>query len=96
MILKRIIEEAGESWNWFQELDNQRNFFMHEAAPYFAVDITKGHGNYDLLIMRENVKTFDDHSKFVKMSEINGVVKGFSSAKAIIQSHLIQLYKNLP
>ena len=44
----------------------------------------------------ENIETFDDHTKFVKMSEINAVVKGFSSAKAIIQGHLIQLYKILP
>ena len=93
LTIKKIIEEAGNSSDWFQELDKQRNFFMHEAAPYFAVDISKGPGKYDLLIMRENIKFFDDHSKFIKLSEINSVVEGFALAKPIIQRHLIELYQ---
>jgi hypothetical protein len=94
--IKGIIEAAGNSSEWFQELDSQRNFFMHEAAPYFAVDISKGPGKYDLLIMRENIKFFDDHSKFIKMSEINSFVQGFSLAKPVIQRHLIELYQQMP
>jgi hypothetical protein len=92
LIIKRIIEDAGKSSNWFSKLDNQRNFFMHEGAPYFAVDISEGPSKYDLLIMRENIKIFNDHSKFIKLSEINSIVKGFETAKTIIQKHLIELY----
>ena len=93
LTIKGVIEGAGKSSDWFQELDNQRNFFMHEGAPYFAVDISGGSGKYDLLIMRENIKFFDDHSKFIKLSEINSVVEGFVLAKPIIQGHLIELYQ---
>jgi hypothetical protein len=93
LIIKNIIEGAGESSDWFSELDNQRNFFMDEGAPYFAVDISEGPGKYDLLIMRENIKFFNDHSKFIKLSNINLIVKGFVTAKPIIQKHLIELYK---
>jgi hypothetical protein len=96
IIIKKIIESAGKSSDWFSELDNRRNFFMHEGAPYFAVDISKGPGKCDLLIMRENIKIFNDHSKFIKLSEINSIVKGFSTAKPIIQKHLIELYKRKP
>jgi hypothetical protein len=92
IIIKKIIEGAGESSDWFIELDKQRNFFMHEGAPYFAVDISEGHGKYDLLIMRENIKFFNDQSKFIKLSDINSIVKGFVIAKPIIQKHLIELY----
>ena len=93
LIIKKVIEGAGKSSDWFEELDNQRNFFMHEGAPYFAVDISGGPGKYDLLIMRENIKFFNDHSKFIKLSEINAIVVGFSIAKPIIQKHLIELYQ---
>jgi hypothetical protein len=96
LIIKKMIEGDGKSSDWFNELDNQRNFFMHEGAPYFAVDISEGPGKYDLLIMRENIKFFNDHSKFVKLSEINSIVEGFSIAKPIIQKHLIELYKGKP
>ncbi|MBU4421087.1 MAG: hypothetical protein KKH84_08810, partial [Proteobacteria bacterium] len=93
LIIKKIIEGAGKSSEWFVVLDNQRNFFMHEGAPYFAVDVTEGPGKYDLLIMRENIKIFHDHSKFIKLSEINSIMEGFSIAKPIIQKHLIELYQ---
>ena len=96
LIIKKIIEGAGKSSDWFSELDNQRNFFMHESAPYFAVDISEGPGKYDLLIMRENIKIFNDHSKFIKLSEINSIVKGFAAAKPIIKKHLIELYTVKP
>lgn len=96
LIIKKIIEGAGKSSDWFKELNDQRNFFMHEGAPYFAVDISEGPGKYDLLIMRENIKFFNDHSKFIKLSDINSIVEGFSIAKPIIQKHLIELYKGKP
>ena len=96
LLIKRIIEDAGQSSDWFKKLDTQRNLFMHLAAPYFAVDISEGPGNFDLLIMNENVKLFDDYSKFIKLSDINSIVKGFSVAKTIIQEHLIEEYQGKP
>lgn len=96
LIIKRIIEGAGKSSGWFIDLDNHRNFFMHEGAPYFAVDVSKGPGKYDLLIMKENIKVFDDQTKFIKLSEINSIVEGFLFSKPLIQEHLIKLYKGLP
>jgi len=91
--IKQVIEAAGKSADWFQKLVSHRNFFIHEGAPYFAIDISLGTGKYDLLIMRENIKDFKDDSKFIKLSEVNSIVKGFSDAKQIIQKHLIELYE---
>jgi len=96
LIIKKIIEGYRKSSVWFTDLDSHRNFFMHEGAPYFAVDVSKGHGKYDLLIMKENIKIFNDHSKFIKLSEINSIVEGFLLSKPLIQEHLIELYKGLP
>jgi hypothetical protein len=91
--IKKVIEAAGKSSKWFKDLDSHRNFFIHEAAPYIAVDISGGPDKYDLLIMKENIKFFNDHSKFIKLSEINSIYEGFLIAKPIIQKHLIELYK---
>lgn len=96
LIIKKVIEGSGKPSDWFIDLDIHRNFFMHEAAPYFAVDVTKGQGKFDLLIMKENIKNFDDQSKFIKLSEINSIVQGFLCSKQLIQQHLIDLYKGLP
>ena len=94
--IKEIIEATGNSSSWFQNLVSHRNFFIHEAAPYFSIDITDGPDNYDLLIMKENIKTFDDESKYITMSEISAIIEGFLVTKPIIQNYLINLYKELP
>ena len=96
LIIKKLIEGSGKSSDWFIDLDTHRNFFMHEGAPYFAVDISKDQGKFDLLIMKENIKNFDDQSKFIKLSEINSIVEGFLYSRQLIQQHLIDLYKGLP
>lgn len=96
LTIKRVIEDPGKSSSWFIELNTLRNFFMHEGAPYFAVDITKGQGKFDLLIMKENINNFDDQSKFIKLSKINSIVEGFLYSRQLIQQHLIDLYKELP
>jgi hypothetical protein len=96
LIIKKLIEDSGKSSRWFIDLDEHRNVFMHEAAPYFAIDISNGDGKFDLLIMEENIKLFDDPLKYIKLSEINSIVKGFSFSKQLIQEHLVKLFKELP
>ena len=96
LIIRKLLEDNRIPSGWFVELDNHRNFFMHKGAPYLAVDVSKGHGKYDLLIMKENINTFDDHSKFIKLSEVNSIVQSFLASKSLIQRHLIELYKGMP
>jgi hypothetical protein len=90
--IKEVIENAGKTPDWFIALDKHRNFFLHHAAPYFAVDVSEGTSKYDLLIMRENIKHFNSPKKFVALSEIDKIVEGFLMTKPIIQDHLINLY----
>jgi hypothetical protein len=93
--IKKIIESKGHDTKWFQDLDSHRNFFIHEGAPYFAIDVSRGRQNYDLLIMKENLKTFKDYSKFVRLSELNAIVQGFISARHTLQQHLIELFQKV-
>lgn len=92
--IKTIIESANQDSSWFTDIAGHRNFFIHEGAPYIAVDISGGKGKYELLIPRENIKTFEDITKFIKISEINNIVQGFIKSKPIIQSDLINIFKN--
>ena len=91
--IKRVIEKAKQNAEWFQNLDSHRNFFIHEGAPYISIDISKGSEKYDLIIMKKNLKVFDDHQKFIMLSEINQIVRGFALAKPVIQQTLIALFK---
>ncbi len=91
--LKKLFNKGGFNSDWFQKLDNHRNFFVHEGAPYLAVDITKGFGEYDLIIMKKNLTKFDDPDEFLKLSDLNQIVSGFVKAITIIQEKLITTIK---
>jgi hypothetical protein len=93
--IKKILESKGYDTKWFQDLDSHRNFFIHEGAPYFAIDVSKGREDYDLLIMKENLKSFKDCAKFMRLSELNGIVKGFISARHTLQQHLVELFQKV-
>jgi len=91
--IRKILEEKELNTDWFIMLDEHRNFFIHEGAPYVAVDISNEPTVYDLLIMKENIKDFNDSSKFLRLSDLNTILHGFSKAKPVIQSHLAGLFK---
>jgi hypothetical protein len=93
--IKSIIENAKQNTSWFVNLTGHRNFFIHEAAPYIAIDISGGTGNYELLIMKENLKNFKNKDKFLKLSELNEIVQGFINAKPIIQDDLVSLFNGI-
>lgn len=90
--IKSLIENANQDPRWFSNLAKHRNFFIHEAAPYIAIDISGGKGNYELLIMKENMKTFENKDTYISLSELNEIVQGFIKAKPVIQNDLTSLF----
>jgi len=90
--IKSVLDKANQDSSWFVTLDNHRNFFLHNGAPYIAIDISPALKNFDVLIMKENIKNFGDESKFLRLSDINTIVTGFSASKFVIQSYLRGLF----
>lgn len=90
--IQTILEEAGEDTSWFRRLDQHRNFFMHQGAPYAAIDTSNALGDYDLLILKQNVNSFDDPSSFLRLSDVDKILHGFLSSRAVIQEHLRGLF----
>lgn len=89
----RILLNAKQDPTWFVQLDKHRNFFMHEGAPYIAVDLSNDvDGRYDLLIMKENIKDFSNSDKFIRLSELSTIVSGFELSKPLIQQYLVNLF----
>lgn len=92
--LRRVLAAAGVKSEWFVLLDRSRNFFVHEGAPYLAIDVTT-EGEWGILVMKENLSDFGDETKFFRFSDIQLVATGFSGAKAALQRHLIDLFRSL-
>lgn len=90
--IQSVLKSGGQDPAWFAVLGTNRNFFIHEGAPYIAVDVSKAPDDYDILIMKENLKTFDERDKFIKLSEVNEMVQGFRGSRSIVQSYLSGLF----
>jgi hypothetical protein len=88
-----VLSQGGKNANWFVSLDKHRNFFMHEGAPYIAVDLSSDPTKLDVLIMKENIRTFTDSDTFVVLSEINFIIQGFIASKKQLQNYLVSLFK---
>jgi hypothetical protein len=90
-----IIEQhklASKSIDWYVDLDKHRNLFMHDVAPYLAVDVSNV-DKYDILIMNKNLRKFDDDKQFIRLSQLAKIYTGFNNALDIIRSYLIKVIK---
>ncbi len=94
-ILGVEIQKVVGGNDWFPLLDNLRNFFMHEGAPYIAFDATNGSKMLELIIMKENIHDFNDPDTFIKLDSLNRIADGFSSSKTSLQIYLINLINNM-
>jgi hypothetical protein len=88
----KVIEEAKQDTSWLVHLKDYRGFFIHHGTPYFAVDLSNAPEWYDLLIMKENLRAFEDETKFVRLSELRDMVEGFAHSKRVLQEYLIHLF----
>ena len=93
--LMELLLKNGLEKKWFILLDSGRNFFTHNGTPFFAIDYTNSSNrNYDILIMKENLKSFDDDKKFYRLSEFDIIVDGFAKSRKIILEHIKSLCNN--
>ena len=91
--IRQVLRAAGQDAEWFAKLDGHRNFFIHEGAPYFAVDLSRADtGHYDLLIMKRNLRSFEDERQFVRYSELRQIVGWSQNSKLPVQQHLAGLF----
>ena len=89
--IRSVLAAAGHDTDWFRDLDTHRNFFSHNGAPYFAVDLS-GPAGYDLLIMKKNLRTFEDKTAFLRLSALEAMARGFETSRHVIKEHLISLF----
>ena len=91
--IKSVLDNANQDSSWFVTLDNHRNFFLHNGSPYIAIDISPSLNDFDILIMKENIKRFEDDSKYLRSSDLNKIVSGFAASKPVIQKYLRDLFQ---
>lgn len=90
IFIAKILNKNNLPTEWFQLLDNARNYFIHESSAYFAIDISND--QHDILIMKENVDDFNDPDTYFLLSDLKNIYSNFVNSLYIIQNHLIDLF----
>ncbi len=92
--ISAILSEHGHNIEWCELLKDHRIFMAHIGGAYLAIDISRGtRENWDLIIMKKNIKIFDNRDEYIPFSELNGIFEDFKFAMNILQAHLISLFK---
>jgi len=87
-----VLKKDGVPKAWFKKLKQARNFAAHNGTPYVAIDISE-YGKWEALFLKENIVLLDDKRKFFKVSDLQDISHGFSSAKTALQKHLVELFQ---
>ncbi len=90
--LRSALTNFGVDGSWFRLLDRNRNFAAHEGTPYLAIDVSDD-VKWELLVMKENLVSFNDEQRFFRFAELQRIVDGFTNAKVALQKYLIELFK---
>jgi hypothetical protein len=92
---KNIILLNDMHATWYDDLEKHRIFFIHKGAPSIAIDLTNEGEYYDLIIMKENLKKFDNRRKYLLLSDLNIIVNGFLKARGALQQYIIKHIGNI-
>jgi len=66
-----VVEQAGVPIDWIDRLRKNRNLFVHQTAPWIALEVTNREPlECSIVIMKENIATLDDAEKIITEAEL--------------------------
>ena len=86
--LRNILIDAKKSAAWLDQLSMDRGHFAHAGMPWIAVCLDNEPKTYDLLIMKKNLKEFDNPDNFFRLSDLGAIHRGFGEAAMAVQNYL--------
>ncbi len=89
-VLKAILQAKGYHTDWIDFLNDERNCFIHQTAPWFAIEVTGGTPQYEIVILRRNVHDLEHPKNYVRIEEYRAVHKGFFEALQALHDWIFQ------
>ena len=87
-LLRDVLQQWRKSAGWLDKLEEGRHHFTHSGTPWIAICLDQ-EPKHDLLIMKENIHSFDDPTKFIRLSEFSNVLKGYIDLLMLLQQYLV-------
>ena len=89
-VLKAIIHRNGYSTDWIDFLNDQRNYFVHQTAPWFAIEVTGGDPKYEIVVLKRNTHDLKNPEDYVRFDEYRKVFQGFQEALHALHSWILE------
>lgn len=90
--IKEILTSAQKSTKWYDFLKRNRDHFSHSGMSWIAVCLDS-EPIYDLLILKRNVKTYENPDDYFRLSELVDVLRGFKEAAFAVQDYMVSEIK---
>ena len=86
--LLKALQARGNT-EWVELIRENRNLFFHQTAPWIALQVHQRRPlSCSLLVMKENIKQFDDPSKYITEAQLAAAVEGVQEAAPAVRSWL--------
>src|SRR5437016_5686096 len=89
-----LCDRLGFDTSWYRFLNEHRNFFTHEAAPYCAIeDLMVEPSKFEIIIMKANIIDFDtaDAKDYFRLSDLHEVTYGLRDLSSAAQHYLVRV-----
>jgi len=88
--LKELLVVRIPDIRWIEELRNNRILFFHNTSPWIAVNIVqKTPLEFELVILKGNVKNFDNPDDYIKLDQLRAIYQGFEYSLTALQQWVI-------
>jgi hypothetical protein len=76
-----LLIELGYGGEWLETLAQARNFFLHESAPWPAVQVHNREPlKCELVVLKSNVRDLTDPSTFISKRQLVEITRGLAAA----------------
>ena len=84
--LQSILADKGIDTRWITELRENRNVFVHQTAPWLAVQVDQTRTTFNPVLLKTAATTFDNPDDRVEYDALRAIYDGF--VNSITQLHL--------
>ena len=92
-VLKAIIRNKGFATTWIDFLNDQRNYFVHQTAPWFAIEVTGREPKYEIVVLKNLTHDLKNSEDYVRFEEYRKVFQGFQEALHALHAWIIEEVK---
>jgi hypothetical protein len=88
--LQAILSANNIDTRWIAELRENRKLFFHQTAPWVAVRVEGEEMQFDPVLLKRNVQTFDDPDSFVEFARLREIYDGFVASATELHRFVLE------